>query len=65
MVLSRPYRTPLQQRLADRNLVIFAARRFGCSVRLIARALDLDPARIRQVLDEFERVNDSTAEDST
>ena len=49
MVLSRPYRTPLQRRLEDRNLVIFAAHEFGCPVRLIARALGLDPARVRQV----------------
>jgi hypothetical protein len=63
MVLS-PYRTPLQRRLDDRNLVIFAAHEFGCPVRLIARALGIDPARVRQVLDDWEHAKNSPPEDS-
>jgi len=58
------YRTPLQRRLADRELVILACYLQGCSVRLIASALGLDPARIRQVLGEWEHAENSPPEDS-
>ncbi len=63
MVLFSRFGTPLQRKLADRSLVIFAAHEWGCPVRMIARALDLDPARIRQVLDEWETAKNSPPED--
>ena len=62
---STAYRTPLQRRLADRELVILACRLQGLSVRLIASALGLDPARVVQVLDRLEsRAENSTPGDS-
>lgn len=64
MVLSPRYRTPLQRRLDDRDLVIYAAHMWGCPIRLIARALELDPARVRQVLGDWEEAKNSPPEDS-
>jgi DNA-binding MarR family transcriptional regulator len=59
------YRTPLQRRLADRELVILACHLQGCSVRLIASALGLDPSYVARVLEAIEeRATKSTSEDS-
>jgi hypothetical protein len=65
MVLSQRCRTALQRRLEDRDLVIYAAHQFGCPVRLIARALAIDPARVRQVLAEWEAAKNSPLEELT
>jgi DNA-binding MarR family transcriptional regulator len=59
------YRTPLQRRLADRELVILACHLQGLSVRLIASALGLDPSYVSRTLDAIEeRAIKSTPEDS-
>lgn len=62
--LTRASWTPLQRRLADREYVIFAAFVFGCSVRMIASALGLHPARVRQVLEGYESDESAPPEDS-
>lgn len=57
--------TALQRRLADRDLVIYSAHHFGCSIRLIAAAFGIDPAIVRDTIERFESGEEnSSPEDS-
>ena len=56
--------TPFQRRIADREFVIFAAFVFGCSTRMIASALRMHAADVRQVLLGYEHDESAPPEDS-
>lgn len=50
--------TPLQRRLAARDVVIYSAWQSGYSNRLIAQAFGIDPAVVRRTIRRFEAIEE-------